>query len=955
MNKKLITFFAVLCCTMFLTATAEIYSGTCGDKLNWAFNSETGVLDITGSGEMYNYGNGENAPWYPHREAVINVNISNGVTSIGSFAFGICSNMTTITIGKDVKKIEYSNFENRDKLQAVYISDLSAWCRIQWGNGTEIPINETHHIFLNDSEIIDLVIPNDVTSISAFAFYGCVGLKSVRIPVSVTELNYAIFHNCSNLKSITFESNIPPANIGYLLTYDMQNEATWDIYIPCGAKEKYIKAISYEELKTLIKYAPIPTITLNSNTAEGQVSKQVNGTSICDNPTAQLTATPNTGYHFAQWSDGDINNPRTVQLTQDTSFTAEFAKNVYTITASSNNIEYGFATGGKTAEYLDEITLTATAQIGHHFEYWKSGSMKYTDNPLQVTVKEDATYTAYFAPNVYTISVNADASQGYVTAPSQAEFLQEVTMTATPLNGYEFVQWNDGVKDNPRVFNIVQDTTFTAEFAKAQYTIATAVNDAERGTAIGDKVVNYLASVTLTATANHGYHFDHWQSGTKTYSANPLKVTATGNAIYTAYFVPNTYSVNAYSDNTSWGSVSAPSQADYLEWITLTANPVKGAEFVQWSDGNKDNPRYMLITQDTTISAEFAVLTSGHYNAEVYWHFSNSTLHISGYGDMYGECEDSWELLIPQIQTVEVGQNITHVIPAEMGKLYNLTSVVWNATNYTAPASESETPFYSKRNRITEFVFGKQVKKVPAYLCYEMTGLSKITLGSNVTNIGKHAFDGCEDLAAITCEAMTPPNCGTDAFAGVSIFIPVYVPVSSVEKYAKAPIWKDFDTFSSIQAEQKEVTSVQAQPSDNSVVLEWPAADADVYTLVIKCNGVIFCTLSFNAQGQLLGIQFVQGRNGAHNATYATQTATGWQFTITSLEAGTTYDYTVTAKKSDDTPVYTQSGSFTTTGTATGVDAVVDAESAPVKVIRNGQLYILHDGKMYTVQGQEVR
>ncbi len=448
-----------------------------------------------------------------------------------------------------------------------------------------------------------------------------------------------------------------------------------------------------------------------------------------------------------------------------------------------------------------------------------------------------------------------------------------------------------------------------------------------------------------------------------------IEVNATsynGSSIKLSYEGPikeyKEYTLSVKSADLTMGTVLGEGVYEQNSNISIAATANPGYHFVQWSDGNTDNPREIKITQDTTFIAEFAVTTSGYCGSNLYWNFNalTSTLTISGSGDMYtyaAFADVPWYLLTAQINKVIIPEGLTSIDVTAFSGCTALKVIVWNAISYTAPASETVAPFYSIRTRIADIEFGEKVKKIPAYLCYEMTALTEIVLGSSVTNIGKHAFDGCEDLAAITSEATTPPNCGTDAFAGVSIFIPVYVPISSIEKYAKAPIWKDFDAFSSIQAETKTVEVVSATPSENSVVMKWPAADeADVYTLVIKRDGVTFCTLSFNAQGQLLGIQFVPGRNGVHNATYATQTATGWQFTITSLDSGTTYDYTVTAKKSDDTPVYTQSGSFTTTGTTTPIDQIKNAgDSSVQKILHNGVLYILRDGKVYSVHGQEVK
>lgn len=174
----------------------------------------------------------------------------------------------------------------------------------------------------------------------------------------------------------------------------------------------------------------------------------------------QLIANPDSGYHFTQWSDGSTDNPRMIELTQDTTITAEFAKNTYTISAESANPEWGATAGDTTALYLDEVAISATANYGYHFVRWNDGN---TSNPRTVTVTTNETYTATFAKNVYSITKNAE--HGTISGNSSAEYLDFVTLTVTPDYGYHFTQWSDGLKDNPRIAQITQDTTFTAEFA----------------------------------------------------------------------------------------------------------------------------------------------------------------------------------------------------------------------------------------------------------------------------------------------------------------------------------------------------------------------------------------------------------------------------------------------------------------------------------------------------------
>ena len=200
-------------------------------------------------------------------------------------------------------------------------------------------------------------------------------------------------------------------------------------------------------------------ISKHANTTQGSISG-VSQAKYLD--TVELTAVPNYGYHFTQWSDGDKNNPRSFVITRDTTFTAEFAKNEYVITTSSSNPEWGATTGDGSALYQEQLQISATSNYGYHFAHWNDGN---TSNPRTITVTENKTYTAIFAKNIYTITKQTNSEQGSVSGVSQAEYLDNVKLTAVSNYGYHFTQWSDGAKDNPRSFVITRDTTFTAEFA----------------------------------------------------------------------------------------------------------------------------------------------------------------------------------------------------------------------------------------------------------------------------------------------------------------------------------------------------------------------------------------------------------------------------------------------------------------------------------------------------------
>ncbi len=184
--------------------------------------------------------------------------------------------------------------------------------------------------------------------------------------------------------------------------------------------------------------------------------------------TATLTAVANEHYHFTQWSDGNTDNPRTVSVDGDATYTAVFAPNQYTISTSAKN---GRVEGAGKFDYGTTATLTAIANEHYHFAQWSDGN---TDNPRTITIESDATYTAEFAIDQFTITVTCDILQGVVSGGGVFEYGMQASVQAFPNSGYEFKQWSNGQSYNPYRFAVVSDLTLKAEFVPA-----TAIDDTQ--------------------------------------------------------------------------------------------------------------------------------------------------------------------------------------------------------------------------------------------------------------------------------------------------------------------------------------------------------------------------------------------------------------------------------------------------------------------------------------------
>ncbi len=270
--------------TKTLTATntilAHIYAeGICircealqTQGLRYALNSAKTAYTVTGLGSCSvadvvipaKYNNlpvtaiGERA--FEGESSITSVVIPDSVTAIEMYAFSGCRNLTNITLGNKVESIGILAFEQTNitsinipasmkqigsaaffgnSCKAVYITDLTAWCEIEFGsnlldspyagefsnplwqgklylNGelvTELVIPDgvteiKPRSFCRYSDLVSVSIPDSVTKIGDYAFLGCSNLTSVEIPDSVTSIGKYAFSSCGGLTSIEIPDSV---------------------------------------------------------------------------------------------------------------------------------------------------------------------------------------------------------------------------------------------------------------------------------------------------------------------------------------------------------------------------------------------------------------------------------------------------------------------------------------------------------------------------------------------------------------------------------------------------------------------------------------------------------------------------------------------------------------------------------------------------------------------------
>ena len=222
--------------------------------------------------------------------------------------------------------------------------------------------------------------------------------------------------------------------------------------------------ITYVATFELIPATQYTVTVLSADTTMGTVS---GGGTYGEGDNAIITATANEGYHFTQWNDGNTQSMRSVTVTADITYIANFeanAANQYTLTVVSNNPAWGTVTGGGAYTAGSTALLTATANEGYHFVEWSDGD---TNATRTVTVTGDASYIATFAVTIhqYTLTVlSANETMGTVTGGGTYNEGSIVTITARPNAGYLFSQWSDGDTNASRTITVTEDATFVATF-----------------------------------------------------------------------------------------------------------------------------------------------------------------------------------------------------------------------------------------------------------------------------------------------------------------------------------------------------------------------------------------------------------------------------------------------------------------------------------------------------------
>ena len=319
-----------------------------------------------------------------------NLVIGNSVTSIGISAFDGCSGLTeVIWNARNVQDFQDNSsrpFSGCDRLtdfvfgeEVEHIPDYLCY-QLTSLNTIVIPNSVTSigtNAFSFCSGLKTVTIPNSVTDIGDEAFYYCTGLKTVTIGNSVKSIGDKAFYHCSSLEHVTSKAVTPPQI--WAMTFD---DYGMPFYVPAGCKPKYAEA-EYWNNFTDIRETGVTLHTVTANATDETMGYVMGAGEYPQGSTATLVAVPFGQNYFVRWNDGNTDNPRTITVTGDMTFTAEFAPAGSAVETLENGERGIYATGR---------TLHVENGGESYRVYTAAGRLVYTGNDSSVTLSAPGMY-----------------------------------------------------------------------------------------------------------------------------------------------------------------------------------------------------------------------------------------------------------------------------------------------------------------------------------------------------------------------------------------------------------------------------------------------------------------------------------------------------------------------------------------------------------------------------------
>ena len=682
-------------------------SGSCGDNVTYVFDSSTGTLTISGSGDMYSYSSSGNAPWYPYSSDVKEVVIEDGVTSIDQYAFYKCSSLASVTIPDSVTSID-------------------------------------QYAFSECSSLASVTIPDSVTSIGSGAFKWCSSLVSVTIPDSVTSIGYGAFTYCTSLTSIVVaEGNTVYRSVDGVL---FSNDVKTLVQYPVGRSDD--SYIIPDSVTSIVQYAfsgyysSLTSVTIpDSVTFIGQYAFF-----RCSSLTS--VAIPDSVTSIDQYAFSECSSLTSVTIPDSVTFIGDYA--FYRCSSlASVTIPDSVTSIGKSAFYkcssLTSVTIPDSVTSIGSYAFRDCTGLRELTLPISIS----ATGSEYNCPafygctNIEKVTFTPGTGKGYdyfyynYYTPwyySRA-VLKEVVIEdgVTSIGSYAFY-WCSPLTS----VTIPDGVTSIGSYAFEGCTSLVSITIPDSVTSIGSYAFSRcssLTSVTIPDSVTFIGQYAFFRCSSLTSVAIPDSVTSidqyafSGCSSLTSVTIPDSVTSigsNAFYGCSSLTSVTIPDgvtsigQSAFYECtglreltIPISVNAVR----------SNNSPIFYGCT-----NIEKVTFTPGTGKGYDY-----GTDSSSSYRDYYGYTP--WYYSRAVLKGVVIEDGVTSISSNAFRGCSSLTSIV---------VAEGNTIYRS----VDGVLFSKDMKTLVLYPAGRSDDLCIIPDG--VTSIGSNAFYGCSSLTSVT-------------------------------------------------------------------------------------------------------------------------------------------------------------------------------------------------------------
>ncbi|UCG50578.1 MAG: PKD domain-containing protein, partial [Candidatus Latescibacterota bacterium] len=298
-------------------------------------------------------------------------------------------------------------------------------------------------------------------------------ISDTTVTATFVQENYTLTINITGNGSVTKTPDQPTYLYGDTVIVEAFPDAGWAFDSWSGGltgsenPDTVVMVSDTTVTATFVEEGYVLTININGN---GSVTKTPDQPTYVYGDTVIVEAVPDPGWTFDGWSDGltGSENPDTVVMISDTTVTATFLQENYTLTININ----GDGSVTKTPDqptyvYGDTVIVEAVPDPGWAFDSWSDG-LSGSENPDTVVMVSDTTVTATFVQENYTLAINITGNGSVTKTPDQPTYVQgdTVVVEAFPDAEWVFDSWSDGLtgSENPDTVVMVSDTTVTAIF-----------------------------------------------------------------------------------------------------------------------------------------------------------------------------------------------------------------------------------------------------------------------------------------------------------------------------------------------------------------------------------------------------------------------------------------------------------------------------------------------------------